>query len=155
MPDIKPLITEPVTKKSVPSGGTDAADGIVDASVVCRSLKADDPESAKACPLFGQSVPGLSFEPASDQLTSTGENVLDSVADVMESAPDLRVTVAAHTDAADDPQSALLLTRRRTIAIIRYLSDKGIDAARLRPQAFGDTQPLASGENDRVSMSVQ
>jgi len=144
-----------ISQQTVTADVPQSATGTVDASEACRGLTADDPDSVSACPLFGESVSGLTFEPNSDQLTDNGQSVLDSVAGVLDASPELRVTVTAHTDTAADPQAALFLTRRRTIAIIRYLSDSGIDAARLRPQAFGDTQPLEGTANDRVSMSVQ
>ncbi len=149
----------PIQKKSPATPADSDGDGIVDASDKCPGTDAGTIVLADGCSLFGESVPGLSFVPNTDELTASGIEVLDTVADALSDESDIRVTVAAHTAAGEDADAAMFLTRRRTIAIIRYLSDKGIDATRLRPEAFGDTQPLAgatdSGENDRVVMTLR
>ena len=154
---LKPLINVPVPKKITPPPTDSDNDGIVDASDKCPGTSTGTAVLADGCPLFGKSVPGLSFFPLTDRLTEDAKVVLDTVADALSDESDIRVTVAAHTAPAEDADAAMFLSRRRTIAIIRYLSDKGIDAARLRPEAFGDTQPLAGAaepsENERVVLT--
>ncbi len=151
------LISAPVERNNLPSNADIDKDGIVDASDNCLGTKAGEPVLANGCSLFADPVPGLKFLPDTDRLTTEAKGVLDTVANVLTDESDIRITVAAHTRASTDPNAAMFLTRRRTIAIIRYLSDKGIDATRLRPEAYGDTQPLASAakpsDNDRVVLS--
>jgi len=153
---VEPEKVEP-EKKIVPKSVDIDKDGIVDSSDSCPDTKAGEPVLADGCALFGDSVAGLSFFPDTDRLTVSARGVLDSVADALDNKSDIRVTIAVHTAPASDANAAMFLTRQRTIAIIRYLSDKGIDATRLRPEAFGDTQPLADvtdlSENDRVVLS--
>lgn len=150
----EPQRKEPEPEKIVAAPADKDKDGIVDASDKCPGTVAGAPVLGDGCSLFAESVSGLTFNPGTDELTASALSVLDSVADVLGDKTDIRMTIAAHTAPAEDAQSAMFLTRRRTIAIIRYLSDKGIDAARLRPEAFGDTQPMAGVSepeaNDRV-----
>ena len=154
---LKPLVNIPAPKKITPRRVDSDKDGIVDASDKCSNTTVGTAVLANGCSFFGESVPGLSFFPETDRLTAKAKEVLDTVADALSDKTDLGVTVAAHTAPADDAKAAMFLTRRRTIAIIRYLSDKGIDATRLRPEAFGDTQPMADvtdpSENDRVVLT--
>jgi len=165
---LKPLITvpeEPVaapplaeeSKKIAVSRPDSDEDGIDDASDNCPGSQAGEPVLANGCSMFGESVPGLTFFPDTDRLTKSAEQVLDTVAQAMLDDASVGVTVAAHTRPSTDANVAMFLTRRRTIAIIRYLSEQGIDATRLRPEAYGDTQPLASAvepsDNDRVVLS--
>lgn len=167
---LKPLVTVPIAEKveekedeiedkiSVVPAEFDK-DGIEDASDSCVGAANGMPVFADGCAMFGDSVAGLSFFPETDRLTSTATVVLDEVANALNKESDIRVTVAAHTRASSDSNAAMFLTRRRTIAIIRYLTSKGIDATRLRPEAYGDSQPLASAvepsDNDRVVLTMQ
>ena len=157
--NLKPLVTVPIEKKIEPTSQDLDKDGIEDASDNCVGTAEGMPVFANGCAMFGDSVPGLSFFPDTDRLTSTGTVVLDDVANALNEYSDIRVTVAAHTRSSTDSNAAMFLTRRRTISIIRYLTSKGIDATRLRPEAYGDTQPLAGAvepsDNDRVVLTVQ
>jgi len=142
-----PLNTVPAQPEKITTSGDADNDGVEDALDKCPGTNDGLPALADGCSLFEDSVPGLTFETNTDRLTKSGEEVLDVVADGLAKQSDLRVTVAVHTAPADDANEAMFLTRRRTIAIIRYLSNRGIDATRLRPEAYGDTQPLADAEN--------
>jgi len=134
-------------------------DGVEDTDDKCPETQVDQVVLADGCSLFEDSVAGLTFVSETDRLTHAGEQVLDTVANELTSEPALRVTVAVHTAPSDDSNAAMFLTRRRTIAIIRYLSDKGIDTTRLRPEAYGDTQPLVDAQNpsdnERVVFSTR
>jgi len=134
-------------------------DGVNDALESCPDTTAGLSALGEGCSLFEDLLPGLTFVPDTDQLTESGEDVLNTVADGLTEESNIQVTVAVHTAPTTDANEAMFLTRRRTIAIIRYLSDKGIDATRLRPEAYGDTQPLADAknpsDNDRVVLSTR
>jgi len=154
-PKLKALTTVPIKKKKPAPKAAKPVSGIVDATRQCPDQKVGNSASLASCSLFGDIVQGLTFDTETDKLTSSGESVLDGVAVVLDKDKTLQLNIVSHTEPADDAQAALFLTRRRTIAIIRYLADKGIDTERLKPEAFGDKQPLASGKNDRVSLLVE
>lgn len=67
--------------------------------------------------------------------------------------------VEGHTDAAGTPGYNLNLSQRRAQAVVRYLSEKGVDAGRLVPKGYGQAQPLVadplSGDNRRVETKLR
>ena len=164
-PPNKPGVSEPqertnsmlVQTENVAAPVDADKDGANDALENCLGANARLSALAQGCTMFEDLVPRLTFVPDTDQLSTSGEEVLDAVADGLAKEPDVQVTVAVHTAPTTDANEAIYLTRRRTIAIIRYLSDKGVDATRLRPEAYGDTQPLADAksptDNERVVFS--
>lgn len=70
-----------------------------------------------------------------------------------------RFFVDGHTDASGTAPYNLDLSRRRSQAVVRYLSEKGVDAAKLQPRGFGQTRPIApdplAGDNRRVETRIQ
>ena len=122
-------------------------DGIIDASDNCPDSENGLAVAADGCSLFSRAVPGLTFWPNTDRLQRSAMTVLDSVVSVLQDQPDLQLTVAAYTAQPEDAEAALFLTRRRIIAITRYLSDQGIDATRLRPEVLSNADALLSATN--------
>ena len=136
-------------------------DGVVDVFDDCPDTLADRPVDASGCPLFDGAIEGVAFRSASDELTPDAETVLDGVAATLAEYPDVTVAIEAHTDNTGDAEANLQLSRRRAVAVARHLVSRGIDAARLRPRAFGESRPLASNATDegratnrRVEFSV-
>ena len=74
-----------------------------------------------------------------------------------------RVRVAAHTDEAGMPAAAQqTLSAARAAAVVAALVQRGVDAARLGAEGYGDTQPFAPGTtedaralNRRVDFTVE
>jgi len=101
------------------------------------------------CALFDGVIEGINFESGSDRLTGEAQQVLSGVATTLQNFPDIRVAVEAHTDNQGSAASNLELSKRRAIA------------ARLQPQAYGESQPretnaTADGrsKNRRVEFQV-
>jgi len=134
-------------QKSYPPEPDLDKDGIIDASDKCPSSEDGLAVASDGCSLFSRAVPGLSFWPNTDRLQTSAITVLDSVASVLKDQPEMQLTVAAYTAQPEDAEAALFLTRRRIIAITRYLSSQGIDATRLRPEVLSDADALASAAN--------
>jgi outer membrane protein OmpA-like peptidoglycan-associated protein len=69
--------------------------------------------------------------------------------------------IRAYTDNVGSATSNLQLSRRRAIAVARYLIEAGISGSRLKPQAFGESNPRATNltslgraANRRVEFSI-
>ncbi len=67
---------------------------------------------------------------------------LDDLANMLQDAPTLQIQLEGHTDYIGNPTVNLNLSQRRVDAIKKYLSDKGVEAKRIKTKAFGGSQPL-------------
>jgi outer membrane protein OmpA-like peptidoglycan-associated protein len=80
----------------------------------------------------------------------------------MKENPDYILTINGHTDNVGKPESNLLLSEKRALAVKNHLIKEGVDAERLTAQGFGDTQPLVENttsanktKNRRVEFVVR
>lgn len=105
------------------------------------------------------------FEPANDDLTARGEQVLQQLVGVLVAYP-FRLSVEGHTDnipisSPRFPSNWELSTSRAT-KVTRKLIDYGYPAGSIRSIGYADTQPLADnktskgrGKNRRVSIVME
>ena len=67
--------------------------------------------------------------------------------------------VEGHTDAAGTPSYNRDLSQRRAQAVVRYLSERGVDTAKLAARGYGQDKPVVadpfSGENRRVETRLK
>lgn len=67
--------------------------------------------------------------------------------------------VEGHTDATGTADYNLSLSERRAKAVVRYLSERGVDTAKLAPRGYRQTKPLVadkfSADNRRVETRLQ
>lgn len=89
------------------------------------------------------------FETDSDVLLPESRRVLDGVAVIMRSYPQLRsVQIEGHTDSRGSDDYNLDLSQRRADTVRRYLESVGIESGRLSTRGFGEAIPLAFADND-------
>jgi len=141
-----------VSTKSVPvpapsnssiSGDSDA-DGVTDGSDQCPDTIRGRPVDNTGCEIFDGAIEGVSFQSGSDALTAGAQSVLDGVAATLVNYPEVSVSVEAHTDNQGSAAGNLDLSKKRALAVARYLLSKGVAGTRLRPKAFGESRPRAS-----------
>jgi outer membrane protein OmpA-like peptidoglycan-associated protein len=95
----------------------------------------------------------------SERLQSTAGYLLDEIADLLLTNPDLRLSIEAHTDPAEveDASAAKALTEGRATVLKDALVELGVDAARLETSGYGITQlvgPPNDPKNRRVELLV-
>ena len=73
--------------------------------------------------------------------------LLDNVASVLSSHPNLVVEVQGHTDSQGNDAYNKDLSQRRADAVRAYLINQGIDGSRLTAMGYGEDQPVASNDN--------
>ena len=94
----------------------------------------------------------VSFGPGSDQILPESEPVLEGIADALRANRQIRrVAVGGHTDEAGDAAANLDLSRRRAAAVVQWLTQHGVDAARLEPHGYGETRPVIRGTTPEAS----
>ena len=91
-------------------------------------------------------LPALYFLFDSTELEAESQGVLDAVVDALRARSDLRVELAGFADASGQEAYNLDLSRRRAEEILGYLVSKGIDAGRLVPRGYGESQPVADNQ---------
>lgn len=84
----------------------------------------------------------IAFASASADIDPESLATLDALADVLRESAE-QVLIAGHTDTDGDPDDNLLLSQQRAEAVVDYLTEAGIDPARLSAQGFGGTLPVA------------
>lgn len=84
-----------------------------------------------------------------DVLPLDVEERLGSVVHVLNRHPELvRVAIEGHTDNIGDERANLALSRRRAVAVMRWLIQHGVDERRLQVRAFGARYPRFDNETD-------
>ncbi len=69
--------------------------------------------------------------------------VLTAVRDVLRAVPAIhRVSVEGHTDDVGEDAANLDLSNRRAASVVRWLTQNGIDAARMEAHGFGEARPV-------------
>jgi outer membrane protein OmpA-like peptidoglycan-associated protein len=100
----------------------------------------------------------VEFASRDSVLSETGETVTKEVADLLNGAPRLRVSIEGHTDDRGDAQQNAMLSVMRAQAVSKHLQSLGIDSSRLVAHGFGSTLPLldnTSEENRARNRRVQ
>lgn len=144
-----PMDAGPAANKGCPDPDRDG-DGVVDRSDSCPAV-AGLPEHA-GCPQQQQVkiagnkleiIESVYFKLDKAIIEQRSFGLLDNVASVLASHPDLVIRVEGHTDSRGNDAYNLDLSQRRADAVVAYLVGRGIDKARLQAKGFGETAPIS------------
>lgn len=91
---------------------------------------------------------GLLFDVNSYQLRSATKANLDELAGVLQKYDDTEVLVAGHTDSSGSDDYNQTLSEKRAGAVRGYLASKGVPPSRLTTQGYGESEPLATNDNE-------
>ena len=104
---------------------------------------------------------GLLFDYDSDVVKPTARTNLTDLANSLRRYPDTEVLIVGHTDAQGSDSYNMNLSQRRANAAKNFLVSQGIPANRIRTQAMGESEPIASNEtaegmalNRRVEVAI-
>lgn len=104
---------------------------------------------------------GVTFDVGSYTLKPAFRNTLDRVATSLIQYPNSLVDVYGHTDSTGSDSFNQTLSQNRAMTVMNYLVSRGVPAARLRAQGFGETMPVASNatvdgraRNRRVEIKI-
>jgi len=103
----------------------------------------------------------INFAAGSARLAHSSRPLLDSLYDIVNRCPELKVEVGGHTDSDGSAGSNLRLSEKRAQAVGRYLQDKGISSDRVVIVGYGEEKPLVENNskankarNRRIEFSV-
>lgn len=155
-PDVPGVASADPEKNGCPAD-TDG-DGILDADDACpreRGVATKDPRT-HGCPpavrIEGSQIVILqqvNFETGKDEIKQDSFDLLGQVAAVMKDHPEIaRVAVDGHTDNVGAEKANINLSQRRALAVLKWLTDHGVDARRLEARGFGPRRPIADNKSD-------
>jgi len=77
--------------------------------------------------------------------------ILDAIAATMKGNPQiLLIEIQGHADERGSDDHNMKLTDDRAHAVLKYITDKGIDAGRLRAKGYGETRPVDKNHNEEA-----
>jgi outer membrane protein OmpA-like peptidoglycan-associated protein len=135
-------------------------DGVPDASDKCPrepGQPSADPEK-NGCPQFIRRIEGsteiqilkkVEFATASSVILPNSFPILDEVLALLNANPDIKkVGVEGHTDIRGAHDMNMRLSQSRAESVMRYLTQKGINASRLTAKGYGPDKPIDSNDTD-------
>ena len=104
----------------------------------------------------------VQFEFGKADIKPESHGLLDEVAKVLKDNPQIEViSVEGHTDSTGKPDFNRKLSQQRAESVAKYLTSKGVKAARMEPKGFGPDRPIADNEtpagqeaNRRVEFNI-
>ena len=93
-------------------------------------------------------VRGVQFDSASATIRSESEAVLGDLLAVIQEKKDSSFLIEGHTDAEGSVEYNRDLSRRRAEAVVAWFRDRGVQAARLQAEGFGESRPVASNTTE-------
>jgi OmpA-OmpF porin, OOP family len=103
----------------------------------------------------------IQFKFSSAELTKESFKVLDDVASILKSNPEIKVSIEGHTSSDGGYEVNVKLSKNRAENVKQYMESKGIDSERLTTIGVGPDKPLNLGKteaekakNRRVEMKL-
>ena len=103
----------------------------------------------------------LEFETGKDIIKPESLPSLTELAGLMAKKPFWKLKISGHTDNVGKPAANLALSKKRSIAVKKFITSKGVDEKRLIALWFGQTKPIADNKtpegrqkNRRVEMLI-
>lgn len=103
----------------------------------------------------------VTFDSGRSALKPEFRGTLDGIADNLKKYPNSLIDVYGHTDTMESEANSQSLSDARARTVANYLTTRGVSAARIRSQGFGETMPVASNEtaegrarNRRVEVKI-
>jgi outer membrane protein OmpA-like peptidoglycan-associated protein len=89
------------------------------------------------------------FEGSTDTIRSVSFPLLDTVVDALNEHPEIRLEIQGHTDSSGDDALNQNVSQTRAEAVLRYLTEHGIDPERLTAIGYGETRPIESNRTSQ------
>ncbi len=114
------------------------------------------------CEALSGSIDGLTFQTDSAKLSERSSAILAGVATRLTRCDDFKITVSAHADSIGSEAYNEALSQRRADSVVSFFNQRGVDAKRLDPIAYGETSPIDSNDtregrakNRRVELLIE
>ncbi|WP_373493594.1 OmpA family protein [Aquiflexum sp.] len=102
----------------------------------------DESELFEALQREFNSVPTVYFDFDKSTIRSVHQKDLERVGIMLNKMKNLQLYLAGHTDQRGNEEYNMKLAERRAKAVMEYLVNRGVDAARMQYEWFGKSQPI-------------
>ncbi len=96
----------------------------------------------------------ITFASGSSELTDDADGVLQQLLAILEGDEDLELVIEGNTDSAGDETANQALSEQRAQAVVDWLVDNGIDAARLEAVGNGETNLIIADDDTPEEQAV-
>ena len=86
------------------------------------------------------------FQVGLSKIEGDGTRILDELAELLKSRPDVSLRIEGHTDDSGLEQLNLTLSQERANGVWAYLIQRGIESSRLEARGYGPSRPVASND---------
>ena len=93
--------------------------------------------------LFEKALQGIQFQTAKADIKPLSYPLLNQIANILILNPTYLIEVQGHTDNVGADEYNMELSRNRAAAVRDYLVSKGVDAASITSEGYGETKPVA------------
>ena len=90
----------------------------------------------------------INFDNNSANIKSDYENKITQFANMMKENKSITAVIEAHTDSKGSDSYNQTLSERRAVSVVNSLKSYGIESTRLRAVGYGESQPIASNDNE-------
>jgi len=149
--------------EAVPQVGILDSDGdsVIDVQDQCADTGVRSMVDSTGCAVPMGVISGLNFSSNQTNIPESANGVLDRYVDVMNRYPDVVVSIEAHTDNRGPAASNLELSKERVLSVVRYMTNSGINPARIKPFGYGESLPIVANataegreQNRRIEIKV-
>jgi OmpA-OmpF porin, OOP family len=145
IPEPTPAPTDGLVDLALPDGTTlrVAADGLEGKLVgfITDSSRAVDKDT-------WFTMTGLEFETGSATLSAKSNAQLDAVTATLKAFPAVNLKIGGYTDNTGNAAANMKLSGERAAATVAALVSRGVDAARLAGEGYGDQHPVADNATE-------
>jgi OmpA-OmpF porin, OOP family len=109
------------------------------------------PISAEACETRFSVIStagAIYFKTGSAELDRESGPILQSVAEIANRCPAVKIAVAGHTDSIGGREANRQLSEQRARAVVSFLSQQGVAASRVEAAGYGDTRPVVPNDSE-------
>jgi peptidoglycan-associated lipoprotein len=126
-------------------------DSLANAKRIADSLAAErDREGAAVAAARNTLLAKIYFDFDKSDLTDQDKATLDAKVPILNSNPQVRIRIEGNADKRGQDEYNLALGQRRAQAAKRYLTDHGIDGARIDLISYGSERPVAQGDTEEA-----
>ena len=114
-----------------------------------QRLEAEARETARRAEMMRQTLQEMVFFDYDESaIRSDTETMLRNKGEILRNHPGVQLRMEGHADERGTSEYNIALGNERAEAVIRFLADFGLDAARFSAVSYGEERPLAQGSSE-------